>query len=150
MLGLLEPWDLLLLDEVTVDLDVLVRCDLLRFLEKECVQRNATIVYATHIFDGLGNWPTHVVHMAHGKVDLVRTRNDFPELVEARKGSAVSVGQSLLDNSPLLTVVEGWLRKDAQKGRESSENNPGPLPSKWDILSENMKAYGDKYFNYWR
>jgi CCR4-NOT complex subunit CAF16 len=50
VLGLLEPWDLLLLDEVTVDLDVLVRADLLKFLIKETEERNATIVYATHIF----------------------------------------------------------------------------------------------------
>lgn len=51
VLGLLEPWTLLLLDEVTVDLDVLVRADLLAFLVRETQQRNATIVYATHIFE---------------------------------------------------------------------------------------------------
>ena len=35
----------LLLDEITVDLDVLGRSDLLAFLRKECEQRGATIVY---------------------------------------------------------------------------------------------------------
>ncbi|VEU21084.1 DEKNAAC101965 [Brettanomyces naardenensis] len=65
-MGLLKPWDLLLLDEVTVDLDVLVRYRLLEFLRKETEQRNCTIVYATHIFDGLGEWPTEVMHLNGG------------------------------------------------------------------------------------
>lgn len=43
-MGLMEPWDLLLLDEVTVDLDVQVRCDLLDFLTRESLERHATIV----------------------------------------------------------------------------------------------------------
>ena len=43
-MGLMEPWDLLLLDEVTVDLDVQVRSDLLEFLMEETEARNATII----------------------------------------------------------------------------------------------------------
>ena len=35
----------LLLDEITVDLDVLGRADLLAFLREECEQRGATIIY---------------------------------------------------------------------------------------------------------
>lgn len=31
------------------------------FLKKECRERGATIIYATHIFDGLENWPSHIV-----------------------------------------------------------------------------------------
>ncbi|KAH9735957.1 ABC transporter I family member 20 [Citrus sinensis] len=60
-MGLLKPFKVLLLDEITVDLDVLARADLLRFLRKECEERGATIIYATHIFDGLENWPSHIV-----------------------------------------------------------------------------------------
>lgn len=51
----------LLLDEITVDLDVLARADLMTFLKSECDERGATIIYATHIFDGLESWPTHIV-----------------------------------------------------------------------------------------
>ena len=36
---------MLLLDEITVDLDVLGRADLLQFLQEECEQRGATIIY---------------------------------------------------------------------------------------------------------
>ncbi|PVF95904.1 P-loop containing nucleoside triphosphate hydrolase protein [Serendipita vermifera] len=68
VMGLMAPWDILLLDEVTVDLDVLVRHDLLQFLMKETETRGATILYATHIFDGLESFPTHVVHMRDGAV----------------------------------------------------------------------------------
>jgi hypothetical protein len=51
----------LLLDEITVDLDVLARADLVAFLKSECEERGATIIYATHIFDGLESWPSHLV-----------------------------------------------------------------------------------------
>lgn len=44
-LGLLKPFDVLLLDEITVDLDVLGRADLMQFLKEECQQRGASIVY---------------------------------------------------------------------------------------------------------
>lgn len=40
---------------------MLARADLLNFLKKDCEERGATIIYATHIFDGLENWPSHIV-----------------------------------------------------------------------------------------
>jgi energy-coupling factor transporter ATP-binding protein EcfA2 len=61
------PVQVLLLDEITVDLDVLGRADLMRFLMEECTSRGATIIYATHIFDGLEFWPTHVAYVARGE-----------------------------------------------------------------------------------
>lgn len=45
-MGLMVPAQLILLDEVTVDLDVQVRQDLLDFLVEETRERNATIVCA--------------------------------------------------------------------------------------------------------
>lgn len=64
---------MLLLDEITVDLDVLGRADLMRFLVEECDSRGATIIYATHIFDGLEFWPTHVAYVARGEQDGLLT-----------------------------------------------------------------------------
>ncbi|GAA6058042.1 hypothetical protein JCM3770_002936 [Rhodotorula araucariae] len=64
--GLMAPWDVLLLDEVTVDLDVLVRTRLLEFLIEETKARNATVVYCSHIFDGLDAFPTHLCHLQLG------------------------------------------------------------------------------------
>ena len=56
----------LLLDEITVDLDVVARMRLLDFFRVECEERGATILYATHIFDGLENWVTHLAYMENG------------------------------------------------------------------------------------
>jgi CCR4-NOT complex subunit CAF16 len=43
--------------QVTVDLDVMVRQELLQFLIEDTKTRDCTVVYATHIFDGLDNFP---------------------------------------------------------------------------------------------
>jgi CCR4-NOT complex subunit CAF16 len=76
-MGLMGEWDVLLLDEVTVDLDVLVRSDLIDFLVSETETRGATILCkaviswlnldATHIFDGLSSFPTHICHLQLGR-----------------------------------------------------------------------------------
>jgi len=71
----------LLLDEVTVDLDVVTRSDLLNYLKDECDTRGATIVYATHIFDGLEHWATHINRLCAGISSLF-----------ARTDSALDVG----------------------------------------------------------
>lgn len=41
---------------------------LLDFFKAECEERGATIVYATHIFDGLERWITHVAYMEDGQI----------------------------------------------------------------------------------
>ena len=60
----------LLLDEITVDMDVVGRLDLLKFFTEECEVRGATIIYATHIFDGLEKWVTHVAYLADGQLKI--------------------------------------------------------------------------------
>ncbi len=45
--GLLKEFEVLFLDEVTVDLDVLGRSDLMNFLKEECEQRGCTIIYVS-------------------------------------------------------------------------------------------------------
>ena len=47
----------LLLDEITVDLDVLGRADLLAFLREECEQRGAAIIYVRHRLRPAGRPP---------------------------------------------------------------------------------------------
>lgn len=130
-MGLMEPWHLLLLDEVTVDLDVQVRADLLDFLQHETVERGATIIYATHIFDGLQNFPTHLAHMRLGTTTTTLpidwpAKNPadiaaLPPTAKADKGR---------DLSPLLEVSLAWLREDkvvraeeeAKRGRKRGAN----------------------------
>ena len=62
-LGLLKPFKLALIDEMTMDLDIVTRIRFMEWLKKESTQNKATIIYATHIFDGLDNWPTHIAHI---------------------------------------------------------------------------------------
>ncbi|GFH10491.1 ABC transporter domain-containing protein [Haematococcus lacustris] len=102
-MGLLKPYDVLLLDEITVDLDVVGRLQLLDFFRAECEERGATILYATHIFDGLEGWITHLAYMEDGK--LVKS-GPVTELAEV---AAVQQGQC-----KLLHVVERWLEAECQ------------------------------------
>ena len=102
-MGLLRPWTILLLDEITVDLDLLSRSNFLQFLKRETETRACTIVYATHILDNLADWPTHLVHMSLGKVKKWGSMGDFEV-----QGS--SVGKT--GNSRLGDLVLRWLQED--------------------------------------
>jgi len=105
--GLMVPWDVLLLDEVTVDLDVLVRDDLLKFLKADSEERGATILYATHIFDGLNDFPTHIAHMRFG--ELVTGPVPWP---------ITNDEHPLKDNFPIPTTLYNvalqWLKDDRE------------------------------------
>ena len=94
LLGLLRPAQALLLDEVTTDLDLLVRCDLLEFLRGEAENRGATLIYATHILDGMDDWASHVLFLREGRVERHQPMTEVPELKQRS----------------LFRVVEGWLR----------------------------------------
>jgi CCR4-NOT complex subunit CAF16 len=65
---LAEEKSVYVLDEITTDLDLYAREGLLTFLRKETEQKGATIFYATHIFDSLDDWATHVLHFSKAKI----------------------------------------------------------------------------------
>ena len=99
MLGLLWPCRLLLLDEVTTDLDVIARGDLLAFLRAQ----DTTILYATHILEGLEEWATHLAYLHDGGI-AVMSRLDGIAEYQALKAQRAT--------TPLLRLVDGWLRRD--------------------------------------
>jgi CCR4-NOT complex subunit CAF16 len=101
-MGLLRPWSVLLLDEITVDLDLLSRSDFLAFLKRETEKRACTIVYATHILDNLARWPTHLVHMTEGRVKEWGSMSDFDSEMEIE----------YTGNSHLSELVLRWLKED--------------------------------------
>lgn len=105
-MGLVRPWRVLLLDEVTVDLDLLSRSNFLQFLKRETETRDATIVYATHILDNLTEWPSHLVHMSLGKV---RKWGTAEEMYNSNTGGAVIPKGG---NSRLGGLVLKWLQED--------------------------------------
>jgi CCR4-NOT complex subunit CAF16 len=104
-MGLIRPWDVLLLDEITVDLDLLSRSNFLNWLREETDRRGATIVYATHILDNLVGWPSHLVHMAQGKV------KEWGEM-EKYEGESQEEGYGRTGNSKLGELVLRWLKED--------------------------------------
>lgn len=103
--GLMLPYKVLLLDEITVDLDVLGRAELMGFLRDECRERQVTIVYATHIFDGLESFMSHVAFVANGELRFCKPFEEIEGLKDREPGS-------------LLTTVEVWLREEAKLAAE--------------------------------
>lgn len=109
LLGLLDPTELVLLDEVTADLDVLSRSDLLAFLREDSERCGTAVVYATHVLDGLTCWATHLCYLSPGaagqgaRVRVMAPPGEVPELAAlARAGSP----------APLLELCERWLREE--------------------------------------
>ena len=106
----------LLLPQVTVDLDVLVRSRLLAFLVEECETRGATLLYATHIFDGLDAFPTHLCHIQLGRT-IAPSPMSWPVL-EEDKGLPQGVWKRMQDpqrpGSKLLELALAWLVEDKE------------------------------------
>ncbi|GAA0138223.1 hypothetical protein Leryth_011906 [Lithospermum erythrorhizon] len=126
-MGLLRPFKVLLLDEITVDLDVLARADLLTFLKKECVEKGATIIYATHIFDGLEDWPSHMVYVAHGKLQLAMP------IEKVKETSKLS----------LMRTVECWLRKERDEDRKRRKERKEKGLPEFEKQLDGTRVVGD-------
>ncbi|OAA64507.1 ABC transporter [Niveomyces insectorum RCEF 264] len=148
-MGLLRPWRVLLLDEITVDLDVWTRAQFLGWLRRECERHPdraaglppPTIVYATHILDHLAGWPTHLVHMHLGTVRewgpaarflddpaYYRARVPADAVVLGASGGRDNHGQQSYyhlgasGNSRLGDLVLAWLRDDLRERGPRSQN----------------------------
>lgn len=126
-MGLLKSFKVLLLDEITVDLDVLARSNLLSYLKKECEERGATIIYATHIFDGLDDWPTHIVYIAHGKLQLALPLEKVKEMSQLS----------------LMRTVESWLRKERDEDRRRRKERKEKGLPEFDKVVEGSRVIGD-------
>jgi CCR4-NOT complex subunit CAF16 len=135
-MGLLRPWTVLLLDEITVDLDVWSRSGFLDWLKHETEIRECTIVYATHILDNLAGWPTHLVHMHMGTVKEWDTADKMLQAVDA------TVGPS--GNSRLGELVLGWLRDDLRARGPRSQANRGPEGKTYGFGGIKIGGYGDE------
>ena len=114
-MGLVRPWTILLLDEITVDLDLLSRSNFLGFLKRESETRECTIVYATHILDNLALWPTHLVHMHLGII------KDWGSMKKFEVDKVKNEG-----NSRLGELVIEWLREDLKdRGPRNGRSGQG-------------------------
>jgi CCR4-NOT complex subunit CAF16 len=125
-MGLVRPWTVLLLDEITVDLDLLSRRNFLEWLKSETEGRECTVVYATHILDNLAGWPSHLVHMHLGKVKEWGGAESIlgDRVIEGKKGLTRT------GNSELGELVLDWLRADLEErgprgGKENERMGQG-------------------------
>jgi CCR4-NOT complex subunit CAF16 len=135
-LGLVRPFRVLLLDEVTVSLDVCVRQDLLRWLVRESDERGATVLYATHIFDGLDDWATHLYYL-----------NDSGRCGWQGPMQELEIYHTLrAQNHPckMLAIAEHWLRKelDAKRANRKFERAQGALAHEQsEVLERSQGGY---------
>jgi CCR4-NOT complex subunit CAF16 len=65
---------------------------------------------ATHIFDGLNDFPTHLVHMRFGSFVTLPTFRISTGLDQPRNSTSAA--------TPLYTIALQWLREDREFRRE--------------------------------
>ena len=112
------------MDEVTTDLDVVSRQALLQFLREECDQRGATVIYSTHILDGLDDWPSHILHIKAGKL------NFCGEIAKAPGAAALSGASAQGASGSLFTLVKEWLLSEREAKAKAALNEVcDPTPS---------------------
>lgn len=135
LIGLVRPFKILLLDEVTTSLDVCVRQDLLRWLVRESDERGATILYATHIFDGLDDWATHLYYLNDSGKCGWQGRMDELEVYHKLKA----------ENHPckMLAIAEHWLRKELEEKRKRRkfEKAQGVMAHEGDVTDRTQGGY---------
>jgi len=109
LLDLERTLRVILLDEVTAELDVLARADLLRFLREESDARGVAIVYASHVLDGLDAFATDVAFLSSGRLRCFAPIGEA--LAAAPPGGA---------GSALHRLCEAWMREDRREPVDNS------------------------------
>jgi len=92
-----------ILDEITTDLDLFAREGLLAYLKRETEEKGATIFYATHIFDHLAEWATHILYFSKAKVAKCCRMEDLTEY------------HNLVNNGtrvPLYSLMKEWVFRE--------------------------------------
>jgi CCR4-NOT complex subunit CAF16 len=100
---LAEEKSVYIMDEITTDLDLYAREGLLRFLQKESEEKGATIFYATHIFDRLAEWATHILYFSKGRVTRCCSMADLTEY------HALIAGGTRV---PLYSLMKEWVFRE--------------------------------------
>ena len=82
------------------------------------MQRGATIVYATHIFDGLEDWATHIAYVDGGRLRKSEAITSFSDLSGGK--------------ATLFETVEAWLRQEREEKEKAgpSAKKVAPSPAK--------------------
>mmetsp|Transcript_15036 Transcript_15036/g.32409 ORF Transcript_15036/g.32409 Transcript_15036/m.32409 type:complete len:230 (-) Transcript_15036:35-724(-) len=89
MIKLLKPFQVCIIDEFVADLDILSRGNFFDYMTRECEERGASVIYATHIFDLADSWASHIAFMQLDRVlSPIRRLDTLPAYKEvlARSG----------------------------------------------------------------
>ena len=86
----------------------------MEFLKEENELRGVTVLFSTHIFDGLEEWGTHVTYVRNGTVVLNKELADMSELAPFKAQGSLT---------PLFHYVETTVRKDAQEARAAGRKS---------------------------
>merc|ERR1711957_956024 len=108
-MGLAEEKKVYILDEITTDLDLFAREGLLEFLRRESEEKGATIFYATHIFDYLAHWATHIIFFSKAKIARCCAMSDLEEY-----HSLVAKGVQC----PLYSLMKEWVLREYDQPME--------------------------------
>jgi CCR4-NOT complex subunit CAF16 len=60
-----------------VNLDILVKHRFMDYLKNQSIKNKATIIYVSHIFDGLDNWYTHLIYIKKNREMITQTRQNI-------------------------------------------------------------------------
>jgi len=90
-------------------LDLFAREGLLEFLRRESEEKGATIFYATHIFDYLAHWATHIVFFSKAKIARCCAMSDLEEY-----HSLVAKGVQC----PLYSLMKEWVLREYDQPME--------------------------------
>ena len=85
-----------------------------RLASPSCYGTNADMLDATHIFDGLNEFPTHVTHMRLGSFVMNATSWPLP----APSIVPQSGNSERAPDSTLFQIALQWLREDREERRE--------------------------------
>ncbi|RQM31270.1 hypothetical protein B5M09_013355, partial [Aphanomyces astaci] len=112
-LALLRPSQLIVLDEVLGSLDIVSRVNVLEFLRRESEgPLKATVILASHVFDGMEEWASHVMYLRVGRIHFFDAIENVP-----------LVGRSYLS---LYHTTDKWLR-DENDVPENEDKASGTL-----------------------
>eukprot|EP00929_Paragymnodinium_shiwhaense_P036258 TRINITY_DN19451_c0_g4_i1.p1 TRINITY_DN19451_c0_g4~~TRINITY_DN19451_c0_g4_i1.p1 ORF type:complete len:803 (+),score=190.18 TRINITY_DN19451_c0_g4_i1:63-2411(+) len=140
-LKMLEPAKLVLIDEVTADLDVLSRQALLQFLRGES-EAGTSIIYCTHIFDGLDGWATHLLRLrpcAEPGILLPVAEN-----ADCKPGSLLEQVAAFLAEDTKISDARPVRQRPAPRPQEGDSE----LPLGWDKRGSSASgAYGNYSWN---
>ena len=139
---LLKPFKLAIIDEFAADLDIFSRQRFFAYLTKECAERGASVIFATHIFDQVDLWATHVAFMQlDGTLSPVHPLHTLPAYQEilARSGEQRAM-------CPMYTLIlEEMERQYHKENVILADVEPTPTPTLTPPLlhNGNGKEVGD-------